>query len=384
MASHLDPQPDDTRPDNPLQGMELASLPRPRLREVLAAAGERAFRADHLFRWLHVRMERDWGAMTDLGKALRARLQTSGTLPELPVLHDARSALDRSRKLVLATAHGAPIETVLMPMGSGHITQCLSSQVGCRMGCDFCATGRLATRADLSAAEILEQVAIACRLIAADGGSRGGVSGGERGPLAARPHNLVFMGMGEPLDNATAVIDALAILTDPAGYGFSPRRITISTAGLAKRLPDLVAAQPAVNLAWSLTATDEATRQRLMPVGRGVSIERMIGALEALPQRASRKLTLEYALLDGVNDSVADARRLGEIARRLEAHVNAIPFNAWPGAPYTRPSRKVVARFASEVAASGASISLRESKGQDIGAACGQLAGAMADAQRGA
>jgi len=150
----------------------------------------------------------------------------------------------------------------------------------------------------------------------------------------------------------------------------------VSTAGLARRLPDLAAAHPAVNLAWSLTATEEATRQRLMPVGRGVSIERMIAALEALPERSSRKLTLEYALLEGVNDSPDDARRLGAIARRLEAHVNAIPFNAWPGANYKRPSRHVVARFARAVAATGASISLRESKGQDIGAACGQLAGA--------
>ena len=222
-------------PDDPLFAAYLASLPRQRLRELLLSAGERAFRADQLFRWLHVRMERDWAAMTDLGKALRARLQRSAPLPALPVLRDARSALDGSRKLVLGTISGTAIETVIMPMGGGRITQCLSSQVGCRMGCDFCATAKIPTRADLSAAEIVEQVAIACRLLAADGAVRGGVSGGERGPLAARPHNLVFMGMGEPLDNAAAVIDALSILTDPNGYGFSPRRITVSTARRAWR-----------------------------------------------------------------------------------------------------------------------------------------------------
>lgn len=363
-------------PADPLANADLASLPRPALRALLQAAGERRFRADQLFRWLHVRMARDWAEMTDLGKPLRTRLQGAAPLPTLPVLLDARSKLDGSRKLVLATTAGAPVETVIMTMAEGRITQCLSSQVGCRMGCDFCATGRMPVRADLSAGQIVEQVAIACRLLASEGQARGGVSGGESGPLAARPHNLVFMGMGEPLDNATAVIDALSILTDPSGYGFSPRRITVSTAGLARRLPELVHEHPRVNLAWSLTATDDDTRKQLMPVGRGVSIQRMIDTLLALPDSGSRKLTLEYALLAGVNDGRDNARRLAAIARQLGAHVNAIPFNEWPGAPYRRPTRDVVRRFAAEVEAGRGSISLRESKGQDIGAACGQLAGA--------
>ena len=370
----IDPSAEVSRTD-PIAAADLCSLPRSALRTLLESAGQRRYRADQLFRWLHVRMVRDWAAMTDLGKDLRRRLEAAAPLPSLTTLLDARSAIDGSRKLVLATALGPSIETVIMTMAGGHVTQCLSSQIGCRMGCDFCATARVKTRADLSAAQIVEQVAVACRLLQSEGQARGGVSGGERGPLAARPHNLVFMGMGEPLDNATAVIDALSILTDPAGYGFSPRRITVSTAGLAKRLPDLVAAHPNVNLAWSLTAPDDDTRRKLMPVGRGVSIQQMVDTLSALPAPGNRKLTLEYALLEGVNDRLEQARQLAGIARELGAHVNAIPFNEWPGAPYRRPSRTAVAQFAAEVSAAGGSITVRESKGQDIGAACGQLAG---------
>ncbi len=353
-----------------LRGADLASMPRARLRSVLEGAGERAFRGDQLFR-----LVREYDEMSDLSTALRAKLATAREPTTLTTIHGALSALDGSRKLVLASAAGHVIETVIMPMAGGWTTQCLSSQVGCKMGCDFCATAEMPVRADLTAAEIVEQVAVACRAMEADGLGRGGVAGNVEGPLAARPHNLVFMGMGEPLDNFDAVMDALAILTDKQGYAFSPRRITVSTSGLAKRLPTLVAAHPLINLAWSLTATTDEVRTRLMPVGRGVPIDKMMATLAGLPDRHSRKLTFEYALLEGVNDSLEDARRLAAMARRLGAHVNAIPFNVYPGARYRRPAADVVRRFAREVARAGGSISLRESKGQDIGAACGQLAG---------
>ena len=276
------------------------------------------------------------------------------------------------------TRAGHAIETVVMPMESG-VTQCLSSQVGCKMGCDFCATARIPERANLSAGEIVEQVALACRLLVDAGLGRGGVAGGVDGPLAGRPHNLVFMGMGEPLDNLEQVSAALEILCDPKGYDFSPRRVTVSTSGLAKYIPRLVAAHPQVNLAWSLTATTDAVRDRLMPVNKGVPIQRMVDTLRDLPPSPHRKLTFEYALLKGVNDGPDDARRLGRMALDCGAHVNVIPFNAWPGAGYQRPERAVVQRFFATVQAAGASVSLRESKGQDIGAACGQLAGPKAN-----
>lgn len=362
----------------PLTGLDLLSMPRPVLTAALAQAGEKAFRAEQVFRWLHVRLERDWSRMTDLPAGLRTLLAQAKPLTTLTIASARTSTLDGSQKLVLDTPAGFPIEAVLMHMDGGTVTQCLSSQVGCKMGCDFCATAEIPVRANLTAGEIVEQVAIACRLGFAAGQVRGGVAGGQQGPLSARPHNLVYMGMGEPLDNLAAVIDSLHILCDPKGYDFSPRRITVSTSGLAKYVPKLAAAHPHVNLAWSLTATTDEVRDRLMPVNRGVPIERMVQALRELPPSPYRKITFEYALLKGINDSEADAERLARMALSLGAHVNAIPFNVWPGARYQRPERAVISRFAAVLRQAGASVSLRESKGQDIGAACGQLAGEVA------
>ncbi len=365
------------------QVVDVLSLPRPQLVEYFAQLGQPKYRAEQLFRWLHARLVRDYNSMTDLPASLRQHLHEHAPLTALQVEADRLSALDGSTKLVLTTRHGAPIETVIMPMDAadgapGSVTQCLSSQVGCKMACDFCATARLPVRANLSAGEIVEQVAIACRRGLEQGRGRGGVAGGQDGPLSARPHNLVFMGMGEPLDNLPALLAALEILMDPKGYDFSPRRITVSTSGLAKYLPKLVAAQPDVHLAWSLTATTDAVRDRLMPVNKGVPIAAMVEVLRGLPPRPHRKITFEYALLRDVNDSLDDAHRLGQMAQQVGAHINAIPFNAWPGAGYTRPTRLVIDRFVEGVRATGASVSLRESKGQDIGAACGQLAGESA------
>lgn len=361
-----------------LANADLLSLPRPQLRSLFAELGLPSFRAEQVFRWMHVRLVRDWAEMTDLPQALRALLATAKPLQSMEIAEERTSAQDGSQKLALHTRHGQAIETVLMHMETGGVTQCLSSQVGCKMGCDFCATARIAVRANLTAGEIVEQVAIACRIAVAKGQGRQGVAGGETGPLAGRPHNLVFMGMGEPLDNLAAVSDALAILCDPKGYAFSPRRITVSTSGLAKNLAKLVAAHPQVNLAWSLTATTDEVRDRLMPVNKGVPIRRMVEVLRGLPVQSHRKITFEYALLAGINDSEADARRLAEMALAVGAHCNAIPFNAWVGSDYQRPSRMVIQRFVDTVQRFGGSISLRESKGQDIGAACGQLAGEQA------
>lgn len=358
-----------------LEHVELTSLPLVKLRALFEELKLPRFRADQVFRWLHVRMARDWESMTDLPKALRARLSETAPLAHFDVVTAPVSQIDGSQKLVLGCRDGKVIESVVMPMPGGWTTQCISSQVGCKMGCDFCATARIPTRRNLSAGEIVEQVAIACRLRHAAGHERGGVSGGEKGPLSARPQNIVFMGMGEPLDNFQAVVDAISILCDPKGYGFSPRRITVSTVGLAKRVPSLIEHHPNIHLAWSLTATTDEVREQLMPVNRGVPIAKMVAALEGLPQSHHRKITFEYALLKGVNDGDDDARRLAEMAKAVGAHVNAIPFNVWPGAPYERPSRNRVRQFARLVERQGASISLRESKGQDIGAACGQLAG---------
>jgi 23S rRNA (adenine2503-C2)-methyltransferase len=373
------PPPPSLATPSPFADLDLLSMPRPRLVQAFVAAGEKPFRAEQVFRWLHSRLVRDWALMTDLPAHLRAQLAHARPLQVLETTLDRHSQIDGSTKLVLQTRAGHAIEAVIMQMEAG-VTQCLSSQVGCKMGCDFCATARIPDRANLTAGEIVEQVAIACRMQFEQGQGRGGVAGGQDGPLSGRPHNLVFMGMGEPLDNLAALLDALAILCDPKGYDFSPRRITVSTSGLAKNVPKLAEAHPHINLAWSLTATTDEVRDRLMPVNKGVPIGRMVDVLKALPPSQHRKITFEYALLKGVNDSPDDARRLAKMALELAAHVNVIPFNAWPGSHYQRPERAVIRAFAESLRRDGASISLRESKGQDIGAACGQLAGEQAPA----
>jgi 23S rRNA (adenine2503-C2)-methyltransferase len=273
---------------DPLAAADLLSLPRPQLKALFVQVGLPAFRAEQLFRWLHVRMVRDWQEMTDLPASLRERLAAALPLQTLTVSAAPESQIDGSTKLVLQTRLGHKIEAVIMPMESGHVTECLSSQVGCKMGCDFCATARIPVRANLTAAEIVEQVAEACRRGYAAGQGRGGVAGGQDGPLSARPHNLVFMGMGEPLDNLPAVMDALHILCDPKGYDFSPRRITVSTSGLAKYVAKLVAAHPHVNLAWSLTATTDAVRDRLMPINKRCPAgqnDRGVARLAAQPEQ---------------------------------------------------------------------------------------------------
>ncbi len=369
-------------PESPLSlsTVHLPSLSRPSLHRLFKELQQPSYRADQVFRWLHVRQVTDFAEMTDLPAGLRQILSETRPLGPLSVAETHQSQIDGSYKLVLQTVDAQAIETVVMPMGgeeggAAHVTQCLSSQVGCKMGCDFCATARIATRRNLSAGEIVAQVSIACRLLAKEGLLRGGVAGGQVGPLASRPHNLVFMGMGEPLDNLEALCDALDILGDAKAYDFSPRRITVSTVGLAKQIAPLLARHPQVNLAWSLTATTDAVRDRLMPVNRGVPIARMLAALAAVPKLPHRKITFEYALLQGINDSPTDAQRLAAMAVNLGAHVNCIPFNAWPGSAYRRPERVVVRDFAEIIRRFGASVSVRESKGQDIGAACGQLAG---------
>jgi len=357
---------------------EALSASRPAWSAWLEERGEKRFRADQVSKWLHVRGARAWEEMTDLPKGLRGLLSEQAELRGL-TLAEARISRDGSRKVVLRTSAGLPVETVLIPMsqaGGGDVTQCVSSQVGCRMGCDFCATAQMAVRANLTAGEIVDQVVCGARLRRDAGEVPPPVAKG--GPLwGLRPHNLVFMGMGEPLDNLDNVLAALGLLCDEALYGFAQRRITVSTSGLTKRIPRLVEAFPNVNLAVSLTATTNEVRDTLMPLNKGQPIEKLVETLTNLPQNPYRKLTFEYALLAGVNDSDGDAARLGALSRRLGAHVNAIPFNPYPGARYGRPSSERIGAFVRVLERAGGSVSVRESKGKDIGAACGQLAGPL-------
>lgn len=341
---------------SPPRGVD--ALDREALRAWVVELGHKAFRGDQLFGWLHRHGARDVAAMKNLPGPLRDAV--ADELTTLPEHTETLEARDGTRKLLFRTADGHRIESVLIPMGS-HYTQCLSSQVGCRLGCGFCLTAKMGLTRHLSAAEIVAQVQI-----------------GRRADLGGVPlKNYVFMGMGEPLDNFDEVVAACRIMTDPKGLDISSRRITVSTVGLAARIPDLGHAVP-VNLAVSLNASDDEQREAIMPVDKRYPMATLRQALIDFPLPPRRRITIEYVMLGGFNDTAADARRLARFLQGLPVKVNLIPWNPFDGAAWARPTDSAVRTFQELLLKAGLATSVRISKGLDIGAACGQLDGVPA------
>jgi 23S rRNA (adenine2503-C2)-methyltransferase len=327
-----------------------------RLRERLASEGLPPFRADQIAAWLYARGVEDPRQWTDLDAPLRERLATGWRTRALEVA-ELRRSTDGTVKSVLRAADGALVEAVLIPEPE-RTTLCVSTQVGCALACSFCATGSLGFVRNLGTAEILDQV---CRM-------------SEVLPEGRRVSNVVFMGMGEPLLNLPAVLEAVRTLIHPRAFGLAPRRITVSTAGLVPRIPALLEAVP-VNLAVSLHATTDEVRDRLVPLNRRFPLERLFGTLRELPQLSRRRpVFFEYTLIEGVNDSPADARRLLGWLRGLPAKLNAIPMNEHPDSEHRAPPPAVVDRFLGELARGGLTVTLRRARGSDVDAACGQLA----------
>ena len=350
--------------------VDLKALTKEELRAwVQDALGERAFRGDQLFRWIHGRRARAFDVMTDLSRSLRDKLEGIAFIGGLD-LEEILVSSDGTRKILLKTWDDHRIETVVMPMGE-RVTQCVSSQVGCKIGCDFCLTARMKVRRDLTASEIVDQVLWAVHVLAQPEA--------EDMPRD-RVNNLVYMGMGEPLDNYDSVISSIRILMDDTGQNFAGRRITVSTSGIASKLPQLGQDVP-VNLALSLNASNDVTRNRIIPINRKWSIDSLIESLEHFPLPARRRITVEYVLLDDVNDSQDDARELIRRLRHLKERIklNLIPFNPWEGAPYGRPKAERVDAFGDILRRAHFHVTVRYSKGDDIGAACGQLDGALAN-----
>ena len=338
----------------------LLALTPDELRARFGADGFPAFRGGQIARWLYAQHERDFERMTNLPRNLRAELAAKWSARSLERVA-VHAAADGTRKLVLATADGARIEAVLIPEERRQ-TLCVSSQIGCSLDCSFCATGRMGLGRNLRAEEIVDQVLHACELLDADG--------------KALTH-VVFMGMGEPLLNLKNVVQALRVLVHPEGFGLAPRRITVSTAGVVPKLAELGEAVP-VRLAVSLHATSDALRDELVPLNKRFPIAELLEACAKFPVAARDRLSFEYALLAGVNDSDEDARRLARLALGARAKVNLIPMNEHPGSPYRRPDDARIDSFASELARAGVTATVRRSRGDDIYAACGQL-GARSD-----
>ncbi len=333
---------------------DITDLSRAELRDWILAQGELPYRAEQILRWIYLEGALDFAAMSNVPQALRARLhETFAIRPLSPATESV--AADGTRKLLFRLDGGAAIETVLIP-DKLRLTLCVSSQAGCGMGCTFCATARMGLLRNLRPGEILGQI-IGARAIA----------------RPSRITNIVFMGMGEPLANYEAVSTALEAITAPWGLGFSPRRVTVSSVGLVPAIERFVASSP-VNVAISLVATTDEGRTALMPINRRYPLAELLDACRRLPLPRRRRLFFEYVLLDGVNDDEADAHRIGELLRGIPAKVNLIMFNPAPGIPFRPSPLERVLRFQRIVQASGLQVNLRESRGLDIQAACGQLA----------
>lgn len=351
---HLQPYPADAAAaEAPIR--DVRELMLEELEQFVVAANERAFRARQVMGWLWQRGADSFAAMSDLGADFRAHLKNHFKISPTPSAAVARSA-DGTRKLLVALGDGEAIESVIIPAGE-RVTLCLSSQAGCAMACEFCATALMGLHRNLTAAEILGQIAAARREL-------------EPGEQLT---NYVFMGMGEPLANYPRLARALSIMTSPWGMGISPRRVTVSTVGLVPAMERLLAEFPSVNLAVSLHATTDELRDRLAPINKRYPLKRLIDACRGLPIKRRDRVTFEYVMLAGVNDSSADARRLVRLLGQLKAKVNLIIFNPFPGAPFAPSARAAVEGFQAILRQGNLTATIRESRGQDIAAACGQL-----------
>jgi 23S rRNA (adenine2503-C2)-methyltransferase len=353
-------------------------------RETVKEMGEKPFRAEQIFRWIHERGVLDPEQMTDLGKPLRERLKADGFAPPAKVV-EVHAAADGTRKLVLELAQGARVECVIIPMtdladadadasaapeddeddtdasapGKARITLCVSTQYGCAMGCVFCASGQAGLQRGLTASEVVSQVLISKQHLT------------ENEELK----NLVFMGMGEPLHHYEETARAIRLLTHPLARGMSPRRITVSTVGLVPGIAKLGADfNGKVGLAVSLHAPNDVIRDRIMPMNRKFPIVELMRALREYPLPQRRRITIEYTLMAGVNDGEAEARELVQLLRGLRVKVNLIPMNPISASELKAPSGNRVAAFQRVLSENGVSCFVRTRRGDEVSAACGQLA----------
>jgi len=320
----------------------------------VASLGESPYRARQIMRWVYEKQASSFEVMTDLPRTLRDRLENIGKISLFSIKTAARSG-DGTLKFLFAMEDGSAIESVLIP-GKSHHTICVSTQLGCALGCTFCLSGKKGLVRNLSAAEIINQIYTIRRDFL---------------PKEATV-NIVFMGMGEPLANYDNLLKALRILTDPFGFNISHRRITVSTAGLLPQIDRLSRDLP-VNLAISLNAANDALRTRLMPINKTYPLAELIAAASRASLPARKRITFEYILMHGINDSLQDARDLASTLRRVHCKINLIPFNEHEGAGFTTPDSLTVENFRQALSAKHFTVMVRQSRGRDVAAACGQL-----------
>jgi 23S rRNA (adenine2503-C2)-methyltransferase len=335
--------------------VDLKNLSPAELESFLTGLGKERFRASQLLRWIYPRAVTDFALMTDLAKIFREELAERAVVSSFTPAAEEVGA-DGTRKFLFRLPDGESVETVLIPMEEGRATLCVSTQVGCAMQCSFCLTGTFGLTRNLTAAEIVNQV---CAVR-------------ETFPV----ENIVLMGMGEPLHNLDNVVRALEIFCCPDGFDYSPRKVTLSTSGLVPEMLEL-GRRTRVNLAVSLNATTDAVRNELMPINRRYPLAELMHACREYPLAPRQRITFEYILIRGVNDSLDDARRLVRLLHGIKAKVNLIPFNEHAGSAFRAPDGSAIEAFQRYLLGRDIVAIRRASKGQDISAACGQLKGRL-------
>jgi 23S rRNA (adenine2503-C2)-methyltransferase len=343
----------------------LLGMTLPEMTAFFAELGEKPFRAKQVFRWIHQGGVDQFEAMTDLAKSLREKLPEVARI-EAPTLMTEQASKDGTRKWLLDVGTGNGIEVVFIPEADRG-TLCVSSQVGCALDCTFCSTGKQGFNRNLTAAEIIGQLWWANKALGKDPKGERIVS------------NVVMMGMGEPLANFDEVTNAMDIMLDDHGYGLSRRRVTLSTSGVVPNLKRLKERCP-VALAVSLHAPNDALRDVLVPINQKYPLAELFAAIKDYLTAAPRDfVTFEYVMLDGVNDTVAHAHELVKLVAGIECKFNLIPWNPFPEAPYQRSSNNAIHRFRDVLQQAGYVVTVRKTRGDDIDAACGQLAGQVVD-----
>ncbi|MEN9879850.1 MAG: dual-specificity methyltransferase RlmN [Pseudomonadota bacterium] len=340
------------------------------LKAWLAQIGEKPFRANQLLRWIYSRGESDFAAMTDLARTFRERLPEVAEI-RLPKIVSDKISDDGTRKFLMDVGASNLIETVFIPEADRG-TLCVSTQVGCALDCSFCSTGKQGFNRNLTTAEIIGQLWLANQALGFDPAGDRIIS------------NVVIMGMGEPLANFEALVPALNLMLDDHAYGLSRRRVTVSTSGIVPAMDRLRKACPTA-LAVSLHAPNDALRDVLVPINQKYPLAELMAACKRYLENAPRDfITFEYVMLDGVNDSPAQARELVALVGKAKIHCkfNLIPFNPFPGSPYRRSSHQRISAFANVLIGAGYVTTTRKTRGDDIDAACGQLAGQVQDKTR--